>query len=57
MSNKYYKLSDAVLESILVGSAIYITPNDETILFINGKKLEIEIVSNDKPPYILKLKL
>ena len=57
MSNKYYKLSDAVLESIIEGSAIYITPSDETILFINGKKFEIEIITNDKPPYTLELKL
>jgi|DEB0MinimDraft_10_1074344.scaffolds.fasta_scaffold112290_1 hypothetical protein len=55
MSNKYYKLSDAVLESILTGSAIYITPNNERVIFINGKKLEVEIVSNDKPTYTLKL--
>jgi hypothetical protein len=55
MSTRYRKISDAVKESILNGSAVYITPQGEQITFVNGKRLEIEIVSNDKPPYTLKI--
>jgi homoaconitase/3-isopropylmalate dehydratase large subunit len=50
MSNKYYKLSDAVLESILTGSAIYIAPDNETILFINGRKVTMTTCYTDRPP-------